>query len=139
MKMDAVEDVKRELSRHNSRLFIAQEKLNHFLVEQTTYADQVAEKMAKGCPASELVFIQENKSYYNEQIHITREVIRRIEGEIEETRLKLAEAMKEQKIYEKLKENAEAQYMEEILHAENKVIEEIVNYKNFNDKNKGDA
>lgn len=139
MKEDLVEEIKGELSRHHNRLFVAQEKLTHYLFEQETYAKQIEERFREGCPASELIFIRENKSYYQEQIQTCKGVIKKIEKEIDETQQRLAEAMKEKKIYEKLKEKEEALYFEEILHAENKVIEELVNYKNYHDKLKGEV
>lgn len=139
MKEDLVEEIKGELSRHHNRLFVAQEKLNHFFIEQETYAKQIEIQIKQGCPASELLFIQENKAYYQFQIQTCKGVILRIEKEIEETQMRLAEAMKEKKIYEKLREKEEAAYLEEILLAENKVIEELVNYKNYHDKIKGDV
>lgn len=138
MRMDRVEGIKNQLGELNGLLFQANEHLTHVLIERGAYFERVQIMLEQGCKASDLRDVESSKKFYKAKIEDIHKQIAEIEKRIEQTQLELIEAMREQKIMEKLKEKDEATYMEAINHAENKVIDEIVNFQNFKKIGSGD-
>ncbi len=63
-----------------------------------------------------------------EAIHLQKEAIKKAEEEVEEARVKMAEAMMERKTYDKLREKAFEEFVAEENRAEGKVIDELTSY-----------
>lgn len=66
------------------------------------------------------------------QIRIQQQAIDRQETRVEKARKKLDDAMKERKIYEKLKEKAFETFCQELNQAEQKEIDELVSFRHGN-------
>ncbi len=58
-----------------------------------------------------------------------KKAVRRAQKALEAARVRLEEAMKERKIYEKLRENAFTEFLEETEHQEQMEINELVSYR----------
>jgi len=100
------------------------------LNNQKNFFEAMEAMMKEGCSASELRRVQRGQSYYRAHLKALDDKILILEENVNETQQLLLEAVKARKIMEKLKENAYNHFVDEFNHEEQKVIEEIVNYKN---------
>lgn len=130
LRLEAEENLKQELAELIQQLDGFQTSLDELVMKIRQHEDSVAVLLEKGVRAYELHHLSHTKTYFAERKAELEDHILRKKLEIEKHHLKLYEAIKERKIMEKLKENAFRQYMDEFNQAEDKVIEEIVNYNN---------
>lgn len=96
---------------------------------QVSFFKDVEHRLESGVRSHELQQFEHSKLHFKDRIHGLDMKI--AEAEIEVARLQnaLVEAVKQRKIMEKLKEKAFEEYIDAVNAAENKVIEEIVNYR----------
>lgn len=130
LRQEAEENLKQELAELIHQLDLienAREELNDRI---HLYEQSVADMLKRGTHAYELHQLRHTKQYFSEQKQELQERLIRKKKEIEAHHMKLYEAIKERKIMEKLKEKAFRQYIDEYNQAEDKIIEEIVNYNN---------
>ncbi|MBN2897919.1 MAG: flagellar FliJ family protein [Clostridia bacterium] len=127
-KMD---DLKHEMGELNHRLNLLEEEKQGKLAAQAAYFQEINERVSKGCSSQELMRLNYQKSYYSETLLRLEGNIREVNLLIMQKREQLNEAIKEQKIMEKLKEKEYERYLQAIDAAEVKVTEEIVNYNNY--------
>lgn len=134
MKADAVEEVKNKLSKLNYELSIKENNLEKLFAERDKFFSDNNSLLEKGCSAGELKRINEFTSFYRKNIDSLKYEIRKLKNEIDKVMDELTEAVKEEKIMEKLKEKEFNEYLENIEKSESKIVEEIVNYSNFKDR-----
>ena len=72
--------------------------------------------------------IKQDSEILETYIELQNNVIVRCEAEVEQARKKLTEAMKERKIFEKLREKAWEKFQREELQKEQKEVDELVSY-----------
>lgn len=126
-----VDDLKNTLGELNFRLNALEEKRKNKLGAQATYLEKINQMLSKGCSSQELILLNQQKSYFNRILDEINGEIREVKLQEMQVRDQLNEALKEQKIMEKLKEKEKERYLEEIDAEEIKVTEEIVNYNNY--------
>ncbi len=126
-----VEDLKNKIGQLNFQLNTLEDKKNEKLGAQASYLDEINKLLSEGCSSQELILLNEQKSYYHRILKELINEIRQIQLQVIQVRDQLNEALKEQKIMEKLKEKEFERYLEEIELNETKVTEEIVNYINY--------
>jgi len=126
-----VDDLKNELGQLSYKLNSFEEQKRQQLGAQANYFDQINQVISQGCSAQELIRLNNQKLYFNRIIEILENDIRDVKLQLMQVRDQLNEAVKEQKIMEKLKEKERERYFEEIELAETKITEEIVNYINY--------
>jgi flagellar export protein FliJ len=126
-----VDDLKNTMGQLNFKLNDLEDKKRLELSAQAAYFDQINRLLSEGCSSQELILLNQQKSYYNNALTILDQEIRQVKLKIIQVRDELNEAIKEQKIMEKLKEKEFERYLEAIEAADTKVTEEIVNYTNY--------
>lgn len=84
--------------------------------------------MSDSLKVMEIIRLQEGVATLKYHIAEQENEIRRCETRLEEERLRLAEAVRERKIQEKLREQAFLQFQREELDAERREIDELVSY-----------
>lgn len=131
MKQDTEEDEKNKLGILNSQLITLENNLVQAIKNRDNYFEEIELLLKSGCKASELRNIQTDKKYHDDLIISIKYKIERKKQEIERQLTIYIEAVKERKIMEKLKEKQQAEFNEELNKAEERVVDEIVNYKNF--------
>lgn len=131
MKQDTEEDEKNKLGILNSQLITLENNLVQAIKNRDNYFEEIELLLKSGCKASELRNIQTDKKYHDDLIIGIKYKIERKKQEIERQLTIYIEAVKERKIMEKLKEKQQAEFNEELNKAEERVVDEIVNYKNF--------
>jgi len=130
MRQAKEDDVKNELATLIAKLQTVKQEKNNMLKEQKKFFETMEDMMKKGCSASALRRVQRGQSYYRTHLKTLGDKILNLEELVVETQGLLLDAVKAKKIMEKLKENAYNVFMDDVNHEEQKVIEEIVNYKN---------
>jgi|GEM_PF-852674 len=130
MRQSKEDDVKNELATLIAKLQMTKQEKNSMLNNQKNFFEAMEAMMKEGCSASELRRVQRGQSYYRAHLKALDDKILILEENVNETQQLLLEAVKARKIMEKLKENAYNHFVDEFNHEEQKVIEEIVNYKN---------
>lgn len=130
MRMDEEEAVKGKLKQLTNELSEVEAQLNATVHEFSDYQYQLNQRMKYGVRGMELKEISQYQAFFRNKIANIRTQIAFLEDRIEAVKMELVEAMKERKIMEKLKEKDEKLHMEEANAAENKVIDEIVNFQN---------
>lgn len=131
MRQDTEEDEKNKLGILNSQLITLENNLVQAIKNRDNYFEEIELLLKSGCKASELRNIQTDKKYHDDLIISIKYKIERKKQEIERQLTIYIEAVKERKIMEKLKEKQQAEFNEELNKAEERVVDEIVNYKNF--------
>lgn len=129
MKEKLEEQAKNEYGQANARLLREQEKLDR-LTERLEDAKQKLRDVLHEVLSVKEIRRKEDaveiiKTYVMQQFL----VVKRCEKEVEVAREKLTEAMKERKIFEKLREKAFEEFMKEEGHKEQKEVDELMSYK----------
>lgn len=129
MKEKLEEQAKNEYGQANTRLLQEQEKLEQ-LEERLEEAEQALKhvlfevlsvtEIRKREDAVEII-----KTYVKQQLLI----VKFCEKELEAARERLTEAMKQKKIFEKLREKAFEEFLKEEGHREQKEVDELMSYK----------
>lgn len=131
IRIKKVDDVKHQLGELNFQLKSLEDKKQEKLGEQTEFFDAINELLTEGCSSQQLIMLNQQKGYYERILVSLENEMREVKLRIIQVRDQLNEALKDQKIMEKLKEKEQARYFEEIEAADAKVTEEIVNYTNY--------
>lgn len=131
MRQDTEEEEKNKLGILNGQLAVLENNLFQAIDNRDKYFDEIELLLKSGCKASELRNIQTDKKYHDDLIQSIKRKIDNKKQDIERQLKIYVEAVKERKIMEKLKEKQQAEFNEEFNKAEERVVEEIVNYKNF--------
>jgi len=130
MRMDQEDKIKNELAQVIARrqdYLDALEDLEHRSAQYDQHIELVLSN--KDLHNERMTFAHGKKYYKNNREDLNRK-IKQAEFEIKKIQQRLVEAMKERKIMEKLKEKAFQDFIESINVADEKLIEEIVNYSN---------
>lgn len=123
------EQAKNEFGQANARLFREQEKLEAVILRSSEARQKL--KMAL-CETLSVTDIRRREEaveilkFYVVQQQLT---VKRCEKEVEIAREKLNEAIKERKIFEKLKEKAFDEFMQEENRKEQRTVDELMSYK----------
>jgi flagellar FliJ protein len=131
IRIKKVDDLKNTMGQLNFKLNSLEEEKEAKLSAQSSFFSAINDLLSKGCSSQELIMVNSQKSFYKETIKVIDNQIREVKLEIIQVRDQLNEALKEQKIMEKLKEKEYERYLEAIEVTEAKVTEEIVNYINY--------
>ncbi len=125
------DDIRNKLYISQKTLQRLMEEKKNCLSEKMYFENNFANSLLNGISVSDYK-LYENAGYHYKQT-IQKMDIKISECEIELSRLKneVVEAMKKRKIMESLKEKEYDLFLENIKVAENKVIEEIVNYQSY--------
>ncbi len=126
-----VDDFKNSLRKLNHSLDELEYKKNALINAQLKYFDDMDKELKLGTSAQRLQFLNAQKKYFIESLQSVDNEIRELRLEIEGVKQSLAEAVKQKKIMEKLKEKALEDYIADVESKEVKSIEEIVNYNNY--------
>lgn len=105
-----------------------QEKKARLEEKKADYESALRGEMNAVLKVQEIIRLQEGVATLKYHIAEQENEIRRCEARLEEERLKLAEAVRERKIQEKLREHAFAQFRKEEEAAERREIDELVSY-----------
>lgn len=128
IKLKLEEQAKIAYGQANARLVEEQQKLQEILVRKAGY-----EKRAKELVSGSIcvVDIRENKRAIDTIKSMMRQqmlAVQVAEKNLEAARMRLNEVMIERKTHEKLREHAFEEFQQELVHEENKVVDELVSY-----------
>ena len=129
IKKKLEEQAKNEYGQANARLFREQEKLNTFLMRREEAKQKLKLILCETLSMTEIRKMEdavEVLSFYVVQQQLE---VKRCEKEVEIAREKLTEAMKELKIFDKLKEKAYEEFLKEENWKEQKEVDELMSFK----------
>lgn len=126
---DEEEEVKTKLGKANHRLQSLLAQKAGVLAQQANFLQSVQSRLAGGVRSSELQMYEQSKHHFKDKLEALESQIVTMQLQIIQIKKELTEAVKQRKIMEKLKEKEYEAYIDAVNAAENKVIEEIVNYK----------
>ncbi len=136
LRMDHEEDVKNKLSEANAELQKATQLKLDLEAELARFQQYFMTQMESGVNAGDFQVLNSGKKHIQDKQEQVDLLLGDIRLRVAQIKIELAEAMKERKIMEKLKEREQESYYEAVNSAENKQIEEIVNYQSS--KKRGD-
>lgn len=129
MKEKLEEQAKNEYGQANARLISEQDKLNQLEIRLEGAKQKLKNVLQETLSVMEIRkredAVEIIKTYVMQQLLI----VKRCEKEVEIAREKLSEAMKERKIFEKLREKAFEEFMREEGRKEQKEVDELMSYK----------
>lgn len=129
MKEKLEEQAKNEYGQANARLLLEQENLEKVKKRQEEAEQRLKQVLYETLSVTEIRkredAVEIIKTYVKQQLLI----VKRCEKEVEAAREKLTEAMKERKIFEKLREKAFEEFMKEEGRREQKEVDELMSYK----------
>lgn len=129
MKEKLEEQAKNEYGQANARLLLEQENLEKVKKRQEEAEQKLKQVLYEILSVTEIRkredAVEIIKTYVKQQLL----VVKRCEKEVEAAREKLTEAMKERKIFEKLREKAFEEFMKEEGRREQKEVDELMSYK----------
>lgn len=129
MKEKLEEQAKNEYGQANARLLQEQEKLDLLTARLEDAKQKLRDVLHEMLSVKEIRrkedAVEIIKTYVMQQFL----VVKRCEKEVEIAREKLTEAMKERKIFEKLREKAFEEFMKEEGRKEQKEVDELMSYK----------
>lgn len=134
MRTDKEEEIKNNLAKLISKKQHLLDELEDLRKGSIQYDTYITEVMSGGTAAGELANFESGKKYYKDHRDRIKNNIERVDEQIRLTQEALVEAVKERKIMDKLKEKAFMAFVEAINVADEKLIEEVVNFAN-NKKN----
>lgn len=126
---DEEEEVKTKLGKANHRHQSLLAQKAGVLAQQANFLQSVQSRLAGGVRSSELQMYEQSKHHFKDKLEALESQIVTMQLQIIQIKKELTEAVKQRKIMEKLKEKEYEAYIDAVNAAENKVIEEIVNYK----------
>ena len=130
LRLDFEEDIKKQLKQANIKLVELEETLERIEIAYKNYRIEVQNQLSSGIKGAAISEINHFQLYYRDAIDEAKLAIKRQEAVIESIKVALAEAIKERKIMEKLKEKALERHHEEMKFQEIKETDEIVNFQN---------
>lgn len=134
MRMDYEDKIKNELAKLIAKRQSFLDQLEDLELRSLQYDAHIESVLLEGDVMCERQSFTQGKKYYKDHRDILKMKIQTVEKDIQAVQTKLVEAMKERKIMDKLKEKAFQEFVEAINVADEKLIEEVVNYSN-NKKN----
>lgn len=120
---------KNEYSVAQAKVYEEERKLEELFARKAGYEQKLEELYNGPINVIEVMENQEAVEYMKYRIELQRLEIKKAEDELEIAREKLADAIKERKTQEKLKENAFEVFLEELKAQESKEIDELVSYR----------
>ncbi len=126
---DEEEDVKTRLGKANYELQQLLAQKAALLTSQSEFLERVEAQLSAGVKTSQLQMFAHSKQHIKDKLDGLESKIAEKRLQVMQIKQELTEAVKQRKIMEKLKEKEHEAYIEAFNAAENKVIEEIVNYK----------
>lgn len=130
MRLDQEDQIKNELAKVIARRQKLIDQLNDTEHDAKRYDQHIQEVMQKGESKQEMHGFSEGKRFYRDRINRLKQLIVQADNEIISVQSRLVEAVKERKVMDKLKENAFRAFVEAINEADEKLIEEVVNFAN---------
>lgn len=130
MRLDQEDRIKNELAKTISIRQGLIDRLNEVEQASARYDIHIQEVMQSGKGTSEMQVFSEGKQYYRVHILKLRNQIEQVDRDIALIQSRLVEAVKERKVMDKLKEKAFKEFVEAINEADEKLIEEVVNFAN---------
>lgn len=112
----------------SAKLFEEERKLQELEDKKLFYENRMRESMSDGLDIQSLNECHRGIEIMKEAIKLQLIEIEKAQKEVDIARQKLNEAVKERKTYEKLRENAFEEFMQELNAQESKEIDELVSY-----------
>ena len=128
MKEKLETQAKNEYAQANARLLQEQEKLEILQNRLRANDELLKGELQESLTIVKIKKIKQDSEILETYIELQNNVIVRCEAEVEQARKKLTEAMKERKIFEKLREKAWEKFQKEELQKEQKEVDELVSY-----------
>ncbi len=136
-KMENILAVKRKLEEREkenyaialARLRQAEEELERLKRRQSEYEEKLQELMYAVLDIPKIRQTERALDNIKKSVAWQQKVVESEEKNVEVARIRMTEAMKERKTYEKLKENEFEKFLAEINKQEQKEIDELVSYK----------
>jgi len=126
---DEEEEVKTKLGEANHKLHDLLNEKAHQIALQTQFFQSIEERLTGGIRTSDLQLLGQSKLHFKDKLEHLESQIVEVQLLVIQIKRELTEAVKQRKIMEKLKEKEFEAYTDAVNAAENKVIEEIVNYR----------
>lgn len=123
------EQAKNEFGQANARLFREQEKLEAVILRSEEARQKLRMVLSETLTITEIKRREEAVEILKFYVIQQQLAVKRCEKEVEIARDKLSEAMKERKIFEKLKEKAFDEFMQEESRKEQRTVDELMSYK----------
>lgn len=111
-----------------ARLYEEMEKLDKLKEKKLSYESQMRENMATGIDVMTLNECNRGIEIMKDSIKQQKVEVQKAQKEVDIAQERLNEAVKERKTYEKLRENALEEFMQEMNSQESKEIDELVSY-----------
>lgn len=128
MKEKLETQAKNEYAQANAHLLMEQEKLWQLENRWQENRNLLKKELETSLTLKKIRKLRQDGEVLENYIQQQKLVIVRCEAEVENARKKLTEAMKERKIFEKLREKAWRQFQKEELLKEQKEVDELVSY-----------
>ncbi len=129
VKKKLEKQAKNEFGQANARLFREQEKLEAVILRSGEARQKLKAALSETLSVTEIRRREEAVEILKFYVLQQQLAVKRREKEVEIAREKLNEAMKERKIYEKLKEKAFDEFMREENRKEQRAVDELMSYK----------
>ncbi|HAS74985.1 MAG TPA: hypothetical protein DCS67_12640 [Clostridiales bacterium UBA8960] len=130
MRLDQEDKIKNDLA----KLITRRQRLIDQLIEvkdaSALYDKHIQDSLEKGESRSERHQFSQGKQYYRDKTNNLNQQLAQINQDIIGVQQKLVEAVKDRKVMDKLKEKAFKAFVEAINEADEKLIEEVVNFAN---------
>lgn len=130
MRIEAEDRVKHRLAEAIAKRQALLSLLETTRDRERLYQLQVAQAFKRGMHGGEHRSFAQGKRFYKRKIEAIEVELQVLDAEIEAIQRALLEAMRERKVMEKLKERAYMEFIDAVNAADEKAIEEIVNYAN---------
>ena len=128
IKYKMEEQAKQEYMTVRMRLNEAEDELNALQDRKNAYFDEYRSLVSQKLEVLEIEECKDAIILMDQYIDAQKQVIKRIEIELEASIAKMNEAMQERKIHEKLKENQFDIFLQELNQEEMKEIDQLVSY-----------
>lgn len=115
-----------------------EEKLQKLHLQKEAYEDEYRRVSSGKLNVRELKFAKDNIEYIKGRIIEQNDAVNYAKRNVEIARFRMNEAIKERKIYEKLREKAFEDFLHEENEGEKKEIDQLVSFR-YNDKGKAGA
>lgn len=123
------EQAKNEYAQANARLLREQDQLGVLVCRRDEAGQELRKKLQETLSMKEIRKKEEAVEILKFYVMQQQLVVLRCEKEVEVAREKLSEAMKERKIFEKLREKAYEEFVQEESKKEQREVDELMSYK----------
>lgn len=123
------EQAKNEYAQANARLFREQDKLDALVCRCEEARQELRKKLQETLSMKDIRKREEAVEVLKFYVIQQQLAVMRCEKEVEVAREKLSEAMKERKIFEKLREKAYEEFVQEENKKEQREVDELMSYK----------